>query len=150
MSWLPRNEILYLELSFLVHATEDRDKVLTAVRNLLPTEHGKEINISQKNLKGEYGNPIAIFETIIKDPEITDGFLRNIGSNLSPIDKEALLEELELRLTKGNLFLRLNKQAAFKGKPKLCLADPIRLRIKFRTSKIEEITNIIRRFGIVP
>jgi RNA binding exosome subunit len=150
VSWLPRNEILYVELSFLVHATEDRDKVLTAVRNLLPPEHVEEVDISQKNLKGEYGNPIAIFETIIKDPEIADGLLRNVGSNLSPIDKEALLEDLELRLTKGNLYLRLDKQAAFKGKPELCLADPIRLRIKFRTSKIEEITNIIRRLGMVP
>ena len=149
MSWLPRNEILYLELSFLVHATEDREKVLTAVRNLLPVEHVKEVDISQKNLKGEYGNPIAIFETIIREPEIAEGFLRNIGSNLSPIDKEALLEDLELRLTKGNLYLRLNKQAAFKGKLELCLADPIRLRIKFRTSKIEEIINIIRRLGLV-
>jgi RNA binding exosome subunit len=150
VSWLPRNEILYVELSFLVHATEDRDKVLTAVRNLLPPEHVEEVDISQKNLKGEYGNPIAVFETIIRDPEIAEGFLRNIGSNLSPIDKETLLEELELRLTKGNLYLRLDKQAAFKGKPELCLADPIRLRIKFRTSKIEEITNIIRRLGMVP
>ena len=147
---MPRNEILYLELRFLVHATEDREKVLTAVRNLLSPEHVKEVDISQKNLKGEYGNPIAIFETIIRDPEIANGFLRNIGSNLSPNEKEALLEELELRLTKGNLYLRLNKQAAFKGKPELCPADPIRLRIKFRTSKIEEITNIIRRLGIVP
>ena len=150
MSWLPRNEILYVELSFLVHATEDRDKVLTAAHNLLPPEHVEEVDISQKNLKGEYGNPIAIFETIIRDPEIADGLLRNVGSNLSPIDKEALLEDLELRLTKGNLYLRLDKQAAFKGKPELCLADPIRLRIKFRTSKIEEITDIIRRLGMVP
>ncbi len=150
MSWLPRNEILYVDLSFLVHATEERDKVLTAVRNLLPPEHVEEVAISQKNFKGEYGNPIAIFETQIRDPEIADGLLRNIGLRLSQIDKEALLDELELRLTKGNLYLRLNKQAAFKGKPELCLADPIRLRIKFRTSKIEEITNIIRRLGMVP
>ena len=150
MSWLPKNEILYVELSFLVHATEDRDKVLVAVRNFLPPEHAEEVAISQKNLKGEYGNPIAIFETKIEEPAIVEGFLRNVGQNLSQVEKEALLEGLELRLTKGNLYLRLDKQAAFKGRPELCLADPIRLRVKFRTHKIDEITNIVRRLGLVP
>jgi RNA binding exosome subunit len=150
VSWLARNEIIYVELSFLAHATEDGDKVLMAVRNILPPEFAEEVAISKRNLKGEYGNPIAFCETRIRDPQITDALLRNIGLGLSSFDKETLLEELELRLTKGNLYLRLDKQAAFKGKPRLCIADPIRLRIKFRTSKIEEITAIIRRLGMVP
>jgi RNA binding exosome subunit len=150
VSWLARTDILYVELGFLAHATEDRDKVLTAVHNLLPAESVDEVSISQKNLKGEFGNPIALFETKIKNPEVIEALLRNIGLGLSSLDKETLLEELELRLTKGNLYLRLDKQAAFKSKFKLCLADPIRLRIKFRTSKIDEITAIMGRFGMVP
>ena len=150
MSWLARNEILYVELSFLAYATEDRDKVLTAVRNLLLPEFVDEVSISQKNLKGEFGNPIALFGAKIKNSEVAEALLRNVGSGLSSLDREALLGELELRLTKGNLYLRLDKQAAFKGKFKLCLADPIRLRIKFRTSKIDEITAVIRRLGMVP
>jgi RNA binding exosome subunit len=150
VSWLAKPDILYVELSFLVHATEDRDKVLTAVPNLLPAESVDEVSIVQKNLKGEFGNPITLFEIKIKDPKITEALLHNIGSGLSSLDRETLLEEIELRLTKGNLYLRLDKQAAFKSKLKLCLADPIRLRIKFRTSKIDEITAIIRRFGMVP
>jgi RNA binding exosome subunit len=147
---LPKNEVLSVELSLLVHATEDQDKVLTAVRNLFPPEHTKEITVSRKNLQGEYGNPISVFEAKIEDAAVVEGFLRNVGQNLPQVEKESLLEGLELRLTKGNLYLRLDKQAAFRGKPELCLADPIRLRIKFRTSKVDEITNTIRRLGLVP
>ena len=150
MSWLARNEINYVELSFLAHATEDQDKVLTAVCNLLPPEYVEEVAISKKNLKGEYGNPITLYKTQVRNPEVTEALLHKVGSGFSSLDKEILLEDLELRLTKGTLYLRLDKQAAFKGKFKLCLADPIRLRIKFRTSKIEEITAIIRRLGMVP
>jgi RNA binding exosome subunit len=150
VNWLARNGIIYIELSFLVHATEDSDKVLMAVRNILPPEFAEEVSVSKRSLKGEYGNPIALCQTQIRNPQVTDALLRNIGLGLSSLDKETLLEDLELRLTKGNLYLRLDKQAAFKGKPKLCIADPIRLRIKFRTSKIEEITAMIRRLGMVP
>jgi RNA binding exosome subunit len=150
VSWLARNEITYIDLRFLAHATEDRDKVLAAVRNLLPPESINEVAISKRDLKGDYGNPIALYERQIRNPEITEALLRNIGLGLSPLDKETLLEELEIRLTKGNLYLRLDKQAAFEGKLKLCIADPVHLRIKFRTSKIEEIKAIIRRLGMIP
>jgi len=147
---LTKYDVMYVELSFLAHATEDRDRVLTAVRNLFPPEHAEKAKASQRTLQGEHGNPITVFEARIEEPEVAEGLLRNIGSNLPQAEKEDLLKGLELRLTKGNLYLRLDKQAAFKEKPELCLADPIRLRIKFRTSKVDEITNTVRRLGLVP
>ncbi|MBS7656519.1 MAG: RNA-binding domain-containing protein [Candidatus Bathyarchaeia archaeon] len=147
---MAKNEIVYVEISFLSHATEDPAKVLAAAHNIIPLEHIKDVAISKKTLKGEYGNPIVFYEAKIKDPEVAEALLRNVGISLSPFDRETLLRELRLRLTKGNLYLRLDKQAACKGIMRLCLADPIRLRVKFRTSKIEEITEITRRLGMVP
>jgi len=146
---LAKNDIVCVNISFLSHATEDQAKVLAAARNVVPSEHVEEVSFNKKNLKGEYGNPIVFYEAKIKDPKIAEAILRNIGSSLSSFDRETLLRELRLRLTKGNLYLRLDKQAACKGILRLCLADPIRLRVKFRTSKIEEITEITRRLGMV-
>jgi RNA binding exosome subunit len=147
---LAKNDIIHVELSFFAHATEDRDKVLKAVRNLLPAEFVEEVDISRKNLKGEYGNPIVFHKAMIRNPELAETIIRNIGLNLSPLDKETLSDELDLRLKKGNLYLRLDKQAAFKGKIKLCKSDPIRLRVRFRTSKPEEIREICHILGVLP
>jgi len=146
---LTKKEIVYVEISFLAHATEDQDKVLTAVRNLFYPKHFEELIITKKKLRGEYGNPIILYETQLRN-EVAEVFLRNIGAALSFLDKESLLRKLALRLNKGNLYLRLDKQAALASKVKFCFSDPIRVRIKFRSSKIEEITEIIRRLGMVP
>jgi len=147
---LARNLIAYLELSLLAHATEDSDKVLKAAQNLFPTDCLDKIFFSKNTLKGEYGNPITFCKTQIENPELAEALLRNISSNLSTLDRETLLQELRMRTKKGNLFLRIDKQAAFMGKHKLGRADPIRLRIRFKTSRIEDIEETCRMIGMLP
>jgi RNA binding exosome subunit len=147
---LPKKDVTYIELSFMAHATEDRDKVQAAARTLLPPNKVDEVAFTKKTLKGEYGNPIIFHKAMIRNHELAETLLRNIGLSLSPLDKETLSDELDLRLKKGNLYLRLNKQAALKGKIKLCRSDPIRLRARFRTSKPDEIREICRTLGVLP
>ena len=75
---------------------------------------------------------------------------RKIGHNLPKREKEALSWELKRRLDKASLYLRLDKQAAYRGKYKLCNADPIHLRIRFKTSKIDDIRDIFKELGMLP
>ncbi len=147
---MPRNLIVYVELSFLAHATEDSDKVLKAAQNLFPIDCLGQISFNKNTLKGEYGNPITLYKTQIENTEMAEALLRNISSNLSTLDKETMLLELKMRIKKGNLFLRLDKQAAFMGKHKLGRTDPIRLRIRFKTSRIEDIEETCRKIGMLP
>ncbi len=145
-----KSKISYINLRFFAHATEDQNKVLTAVRNILPSKYVDKISFSKKSLKGDYGNPIIFFKTQIRDSEIAESFLHNISSNLPMVDKEDLLRHLDLHLSKGSLYIRLDKQEAFKGKFRFCRADPIRIQIRFKTSKIEDIQEICRKFGLLP
>lgn len=145
-----KKKISYVDLSFFAHATEDSNKVLAAAKNILPSEYVEKVSFSKSNLKGEYGNPIISFRTQIREPEAAGSLLHNISLNLPLIDKEELSQHLNLYVDGGSLYIRLNKQEAFKGKFKFSQADPIRIRIRFKTSKIEEIREICQTIGLLP
>ena len=146
MSQLP---IAYVDVRFCAHATEDLDKVMEAVQNVLPSSHIEDIAFKRSSLEGHYGNPITFFETRIKDKQTVKALVENISSNLSVLDKDELARTIHRCVEKGSLYLRLDKQAAFKGKTKLVTSDPIRIRIRFRKSKTEDVTQICREIGMI-
>ncbi len=147
---MSRSPIASVDISLFVHATEDEDKAMRAVQNLLPAEYLDNIVFKRHNLWGHHKNPIVLFETRIKDKDIILAFVGRLSSNLSVVDKQDLLEYINRYVEKGNLYLRLDKQAAFQGNLQLCTADPIRVRIRFRKSKLEDLVQICRDLGILP
>jgi hypothetical protein len=132
------------------HATEDTDKVLSAIRNILPTELVDNVVFKKTSLTGHYRNPIILFETRIKEKDAVKTVFEKLASGLSSIDKELLNKEIKQHLDKGNLYIRLDKQSAYLSELKLCPTDPIHLRIHFKKSKPEEIVNICKKFGMSP
>lgn len=142
--------ITYVDIRFFIHATEDPNKVIEAVRRLLPTQYIDEIVFKRSNLKGHYGNPITLFETRIKKREIIRALVENLSSGLSELDKEALLGEIGSHIEKGSLYIRLDKQAAFQGEFELCSADPVRMRMRLRKQKLEDIIKTCRELGLLP
>ncbi len=146
---LPQIPIAYVYIRFFVHATEDLDKVVEAVQRVLPGEYMDDIVFKKANLKGHYGNPITLFETRIKKKEIIKAFVENLSSRLDELDKEMLRREIDLHVEKGSLYVRLDKQAALQGELKLCTVDPIRVRIRFRKTKIEDIVKTCRELGML-
>ena len=146
MSQLP---VAYVDVRFCAHATEDLDKVMEAVQNVLPSDHIEDISFKRSGLDGHYGNPITFFETRIKDKETIRALVENLSANLSSLDKEELGREIHRYVEKGSLYIRLDKQAALQGKIKLVTSDPIRIRIRFRKSKIEDVIEICREIGMI-
>ena len=146
MSQLP---VAYVDIRFCAHATEDVDKVVMAVQNVLPSDHVEDVTFNRSNLEGHYGNPITFFDARIKDKETVRALVEKISSNLSSLDKEELGRTINRCVEKGSLYIRLDKQAALQGKIKLVTSDPIHIRIRFRKSKIEDVIQICREIGMV-
>ena len=138
-----------MDIRFCAHATEDPDKVMEAVQNILPSDHIEDVTFKRSSLEGHYGNPITFFETRIKDKETVRALVENISSNLSSLDKAELGRTINQCVEKGSLYIRLDKQAALKGKIKFVTSDPIRIRIRFRKSKLEDVIEACREIGMI-
>ncbi len=138
--------IAYVNIRFLVHATENSKNVERAVCSLVPS--CRETPFRKKELRGYYNNPIALFETRLKDAAAIKAFTEKLAAGLSDADKESILKESNLFAEKNDLYLRLDKQAAFKGEFKLRQADPIHIRIRFRKEG-KSRTEVLQEMGIV-
>ena len=146
---LPQLPIAYVDIRFCAHATEDQDKVMKAVYNIFPADQSAELTFNTSSVEGHYGNPITFFETRIKNKETVRALVENLSANLSSLDKDELSRELHRCVENGSLYLRLDKQAALQGKIKLVTSDPIRIRIRFRKNKLEDVTEICREIGML-
>jgi RNA binding exosome subunit len=145
-----RVPILYIDIRVFAHATEDSDRVLAAVRNILPAESVDTVAFKKASLTGHHGNPIVLFETRIKDRKVAQAVFEKLSSGLSLFDKEFLGSEIMQHVEKGNLYIRLDKQSAFMNEVRLSTSDPIHLRIHFKKHGLEEVLDVCRRFGLLP
>ncbi|MCW4054037.1 MAG: hypothetical protein NWE84_03840 [Candidatus Bathyarchaeota archaeon] len=148
MSFKP--SIGYIDVRVFAHATEDAEKVLNAVRNILPAELSENAVFQKDRLTGHHGNPILLFETKLTNKQALPGVLLKIGSGLAVLDKEMLESNLKLHLEKRNLYLRFDKQSAFQSEMRFSHNDPIHFKIHFKNKTFEEIVAICREAGLLP
>lgn len=107
------------------HATEDLDRVKTALENAV----GKsDVKISRT--EGHHGNPIVILETAVEERDGIDEFFARLGRE----NVDEVLSSLSSRMDEScNLFIRLDKQAAFKREIIFGSDDVISVRIRVRS-----------------
>ena len=140
----------YVDIRVFAHATEDLEKVSSAVRNLLPNEISENTALRKTSLTGHHGNPIVLFQTKITDKKALPLVLKKIATGLSSLDKQTLNNEMRMHLEKRNLYLRFDKQLAYLGEIKFSSNDPIHFKIHFKNKTPEEITSICRETGLLP
>ena len=140
--------IAYAEIRVFSHATEDLEKVQTAVKNILPETLAADLKFEQTSVTGHHGNPIVLMEAKLTNKVALPSLLEKTGSTLSPLDKEQFCMELSQHIERHNLFLRFDKQSAYLGTPKLTSNDPIHLKIHFKNKAPEEIERICGQAGL--
>jgi RNA binding exosome subunit len=140
----------YIDIRVFAHATEELEKILNAVRNIIPEELVETITFKKTSLTGHHGNPITLLEARVKEKNAVQAIFKKLASSLSPLDKELLRNEIRQHLDGGNLYIRLDKQSAYLNEVKLRTTDPIHFRIHFQKHKPEEIIEICRKFGLFP
>jgi RNA binding exosome subunit len=145
-----KSPIGYVNIRVFAHATEDQERVITAVRNTLPEELRENAVFKKTGLEGHHGNPITLIETELVDRQTLMAVLEKIGSRLTSLDKETLSREMPLHLEKGNLYLRVDKQQAFLDKLRFSSNDPIHFKVHFRNKTTDEIIAICKEAGLLP
>jgi RNA binding exosome subunit len=123
-----KGPIQSVEVTYLVHATEDPEKLERAVFGLLqiPSEPVLE------ELQGHFGNPIFRARAHLTGDEATNAF-----GNLVRAMSAGLRGEIVTSISKhldehGSLFLRLDKQKLVTGTVDLASGDAVRVKVKPR------------------
>lgn len=139
----------YVEIRTFSHATEDVEKVQTAVKNTLPDKLAEELIFTQTSLAGHHNNPIVLLEAKLTNKTTLPTLLEKIAADLSALDKERFTTELGQHIERHNLYMRLDKQNAYIGKLTFSSVDPIHFKIHFKNKTPEEIEQICRTVGLL-
>ncbi|MDG5818137.1 RNA-binding protein [Natronococcus sp. A-GB7] len=104
---MPQIPLHYVDLRAFCYATEDEKRVEQALRTFLP----EEFEIERVESEGHYGDRILVLSARVENADD----VRHVLSRLADLeDLDGLLGELDDRVTENTeLFLRLDKQAAF-------------------------------------
>lgn len=120
-------EIDVAEISFLIHSTEDRDRVINQVSSILLVDKDE---FKSEILLGHWGNQIEMFKFRLKG-RFANGFANTILTTLDTYDRKKMLLSLDDYVDeKGALHLRLDKQKICAGKIELSDIDSIKMKIK--------------------
>jgi len=133
-----------VQISTIAHATDDLDKVQLALRFLLPDSLKAGEVFTRRYVQGHHGNPIVTFEARLTKPQQVDEFALRLTRQLAKREKLLIQRNLDMHCDdQGNLYIRLDKQQAFRGALDLSDEDPIRVKLKFSrlSGEVRELMN---------
>lgn len=115
------------EVDVVLHATEDREKVLASVEIALGVPAA---DFAGKPSEGHFGNKILLLKATVASKDAGQ-LAAKITSSLNSADRQKLADHFEdYSDEKGNLYLRLDKQRICQGKLSLVESDAIRIKFK--------------------
>jgi hypothetical protein len=121
----------YIDLRAFCYATEDDKRVEQALRTYLPDE----FEIQRAQSEGHHGDRILVLSARVENADE----MRRVLSKVAELpDVDDLLDELDERVDDNcSLFLRLDKQAAYRGEAALGEGITFRAKVEAYPAKKE-------------
>ncbi|MFC6767415.1 RNA-binding protein [Natrinema soli] len=134
---MPQIPLHYVDLRTFCYATEDEKRVEEALRTFLPDDGDDEpFEIERAESEGHYGDRILVLSARVEKADD----VRHVLSRLADLESfDELIDELDDRVTENTeLFLRLDKQAAFAGDVRLGQGITFRGKVEAYPAKKEQ------------
>jgi RNA binding exosome subunit len=120
-------EFSSVTFAFLVHATEDHERLMKLVKETLGID-GSEI--TTEKIQGYFGNDILSVKAHVIGPR-AQLIIHGILSSLSKSSRSILISELDKSIDEhDSLYLRIDRQMLETGEIFLSDEEPIRVKIK--------------------
>ncbi|MEM1545827.1 MAG: RNA-binding domain-containing protein [Candidatus Methanomethylicia archaeon] len=103
-----------IKLETFGHETEDEEKVIKALLNIVPERLRNIINLTMLTVKGHFNNKIKVFKVKVENL-LANETLDYIIKSLSRDDKEFIRNTIDMRFNRGVLYIRFDKQKAYLG-----------------------------------
>lgn len=117
-------------ISVVIHATEDKDKVISKIVKVLSLNSAR---FQEFNTRGHWGNQIVLLNLSLGQTH-AGKIIKTIYTSLGDNNKTAFLSSLEQSIDeKYNLYVRIDKQSICREE--ISLSDQDSIKIKFRPSK---------------
>ena len=122
-----------VEASYLVHMTEDPEKVGSAVARLLSTDAKPQV----EELEGHFGNSILRGSVRLTGEDAWQAF-ESVLSKMGPALAREVAADAESFIDEHSaMFLRFDKQALVGGSLVLGYGDPVRVKVKPRAHQMK-------------
>ena len=120
-------------ISVVIHATEDKDKVISKIVEVLSLNSGR---FQEFNTRGHWGNQIVMLNLSLGHTH-AGRIIRTIYTSLDDNHKNTFLSSLEQSIDERHiLYVRIDKQSICRGE--ISLSDQDSIKIKFRPPKFRQ------------
>ncbi len=141
-----------IELSVYCHATEDLDKVVSSLLNLIPETIRERVKITKQSVKGYYGNIITIIKAVVSGKDAVET-MKYIASKISDVEKSILRASLKARYDSrsNKIFFRFDKQELYRGRIVVSDSDDIvHVALSFKgKGGIEDVEKLLSEIGLI-
>ena len=116
---------LEVKINLILHATEDKNKVLRQLENIFQIE---EENFHIEQVPGHFNNPILIVSSNLKK-KIAERFIKILFSKIKKDDFLEIYQNVDEHVTSSGLSLRLSKQEMISEVLTVSKEDAIKINI---------------------